>query len=73
MTFWGADSVHIVLGPNVDFSLWFGEATFYNSIEDARLLDIIETINNSLATDKLKKENSIITSISDLGYINHES
>lgn len=29
----GADSVHIVIENDNDFSLWFGEAKFYNSIE----------------------------------------
>ncbi|OKB67244.1 hypothetical protein BHU62_07045 [Serratia marcescens] len=61
----GADSVHLVLHDN-DFSLWFGEAKFYNSIENARLGGIIESVKNSLKTDKLKKENSIITNINDL-------
>lgn len=61
----GADSVHIVIENN-DFSLWFGEAKFYNSIEDARLPSIVKSVENSLRTDKLKKENSIITSVSDL-------
>ncbi len=37
----GADSVHVVLEGKDDFSLWFGEAKFYNSIEDARLPEII--------------------------------
>lgn len=62
----GADSVHIVLEGNDDFSLWFGEAKFYNSIEDARLYEIINSVKNSLLTEKLKKENSIITDITDL-------
>ena len=62
----GADSVHIVLEGEKDFSLWFGEAKFYNNIEDARLDSIIESVGNSLSTDKLKKENSIITNIQDL-------
>lgn len=63
----GCDSVHIVLSSDGnDFSLWLGEAKFYNSIEDARLHDIINTIKTSLETDKLKKENSIVTSVSDL-------
>jgi len=62
----GADSVHIVLEPNNDFSLWFGEAKFYNSIDDARLYEIIKSVKNSLATDKLKKENSIITDLTDI-------
>lgn len=62
----GADSVHIVLEGDDDFSLWFGEAKFYNSIEDTRLDSIIESVGNSLQTDKLRKENSIITNIQDL-------
>jgi hypothetical protein len=62
----GADSVHIVLEGENDFSLWFGEAKFYNSIEDARLVTIIDSVHNSLLTEKLKKENSIITDLSDI-------
>lgn len=62
----GADSVHIVVEPNGDFSIWFGEAKFYNNIEDARLSSIVTSVENSLKTDKLKKENSIITNIQDL-------
>lgn len=61
----GADSVHIVVENN-DFTLWFGEAKFYNSIEDARLDSIVTSVLNSLSKDKLKKENAIITSVSDL-------
>lgn len=62
----GADSVHIIIEKDNDFSIWFGEAKFYNSIEDARLSEIITSVGNSLATDKLKKENSIITNVSDI-------
>lgn len=65
----GADSVHIVLEGDNDFSVWFGEAKFYNSIEDARLDTIIESVGNSIQTDKLKKENSIITSVSDIDHL----
>ncbi|MDR0505472.1 MAG: DUF1837 domain-containing protein [Dysgonamonadaceae bacterium] len=65
----GADSVHIVLEDNNDFSIWFGEAKFYNSLEDARLDSIIESVNNSLQTEKLKKENSIITNVSDIDLV----
>lgn len=61
----GADSVHIVVDGD-DFTLWFGEAKFYNSIADARLDAIVTSVINSLSTDKLKKENAIITSVSDL-------
>jgi hypothetical protein len=52
----GADSVHIVVNENGRFTLWFGEAKFYKSIEDARLPGIIKSIGNSLSTDKLKKK-----------------
>ena len=61
----GADSVHIVVDGD-DFTLWFGEAKFYNSIADARLDAVVTSVINSLSTDKLKKENAIITSVSDL-------
>jgi hypothetical protein len=65
----GADSVHIVLEGNNDFSIWFGEAKFYNSIENARLESIIESVESSIQTEKLKKENSIITNVSDIDII----
>jgi len=61
----GADSVHIVVSGN-DFSIWLGEAKFYNEIEDARLGKIVESVGNALQTEKLKKENSIITNVRDL-------
>lgn len=62
----GADSVHIVVTDKGDFTLWFGEAKFYNSIEDARLNSIIASVKNSLSTQKLKKENSIIVNLPEL-------
>lgn len=62
----GSDSIHIVLEGDNDFSLWFGEAKFYNSIENARLGAVIESVGNSLSTEKLRKENSIITNLSEL-------
>ena len=62
----GADSVHIVLEDDGKFSLWFGEAKFYNSIEDTRLNSIVQSVKRSLRTDKLKKENRIITNLSDI-------
>lgn len=61
----GADSVHIVLEKN-DFSLWMGEAKFYNSLDDVRLDVVIDSVENTLATDKLKKENSILLNVKDL-------
>lgn len=65
----GADSVHIVVEANGDFSLWFGEAKFYNSIEDTRLGSIITSVKASLDTEKLKKENSIILNVSDIDHL----
>lgn len=65
----GSDSVHIVLEDNGDFSLWLGEAKFYNSIEDERLAAVIKSVATSLQTGKLKKENSIITNLSELNNV----
>jgi Cap4 SAVED domain len=62
----GADSVHIVVTGTDEFSLWMGEAKFYSSIDDVRLQNIVDSVGNSLKPDKLKKENSIITNVSDL-------
>lgn len=62
----GADSVHIVLEGDDEFSLWFGEAKFYNSIADARLGSIVESVGNSLDTQRLKKENAIIANLQDI-------
>ena len=62
----GSDSVHIVLEGENDFSLWLGEAKFYNSIEDDRLGEVVDSIEEALNSDKLKKENSIITNILEL-------
>lgn len=65
----GADSVHIILEQDDDFTIWFGEAKFYNSIEDTRLGEIITSVENSLLTEKLRKENSIIVGLSELDHI----
>ena len=62
----GADSVHIVIESDDKFSLWFGESKFYNSIENARLDEIVKSVSDSISLDKLKKENSIITNLSDI-------
>lgn len=65
----GADSVHIVIENETDFSIWFGEAKFYNSIENARLGEIVKSVENSLQTEKIKKENSIITNVLELNHL----
>lgn len=62
----GADSVHIVIEPDNKFSLWLGEAKFYDSIDDSRLNSIVDSVYNTLSTEKIKKENSIIVGINEL-------
>ncbi len=62
----GADSIHITLNNDGAFSLWLGEAKFYNSIDDTRLNSIIDSIHNIFEDDKLRKEFNIVTSIRDL-------
>lgn len=61
----GADSVHIVV-KDEDYTIWFGEAKFYNSFDDARFDTIIKSVATTLQTDKLKKENSIIIGVKDM-------
>lgn len=65
----GADSVHIVIDSSGDFTLWLGEAKFYNSIENTRLSSIVQSVKNALDTEKLKKENSIIVNIQELEHL----
>jgi len=62
----GSDSIHIVIESEDTFSLWFGEAKFYNSIENARLDKIVSSVKESISLEKIKKENSIITNLSDI-------
>lgn len=64
----GADSVHIVINGS-DFSIWMGEAKFYNDIKNARLASIVGSVGNALQSDKLAKENSIITNVNDLDHL----
>ncbi|KGO99427.1 hypothetical protein N791_07775 [Lysobacter defluvii IMMIB APB-9 = DSM 18482] len=61
----GADSVHISIDGDA-FLLYFGEAKFYSSIENARLDSVVDSVRKSLETDKLKKENAIVTSLREL-------
>lgn len=62
----GSDSVHIVVESEDSFSLWFGESKFYNNIENARLDTIVASVKDSISLEKIKKENSIITNLSDI-------
>jgi hypothetical protein len=65
----GADSVHIVIENGNEFSVWFGESKFYNSIDDDRFDSVIDSVKKSLQTNKLEKENSIITNLKELDYL----
>jgi hypothetical protein len=62
----GADSIHITLNKDSTFSLWLGEAKFYNSIDNARLNSIVDSVHNMFIKDKLRKELNIVTSTKDL-------
>lgn len=62
----GSDSVHIIIESEDTFSLWFGESKFYNSIENFRLDTIVTSVKDSISLEKIKKENSIITNLSDI-------
>lgn len=52
----GADSVHIVIEDEENFSFWLGEAKFYNKLENARLDKVVESVHDTLTSDKIKKE-----------------
>lgn len=62
----GADSVHIVLEQNKSFSIWLGEAKFYDTLDITRFNKILESIKTMLDDKKLRKEFNIVTSINDL-------
>ncbi|MFN3713006.1 MAG: DUF1837 domain-containing protein [Alcanivoracaceae bacterium] len=63
----GSDSVHVVISDDKsDFTLWFGEAKFLSDISDSRLDVVVDSVMDSLKSDKLKKENSIISSVGSL-------
>jgi len=63
----GADSVHIILSEDGDdFSLWFGEAKFYKTITDSNFTEIIHSVGKLLQSEKIKKENKIITNLKDI-------
>ncbi len=62
----GADSVHIVVHENGEFSLWLGEAKFYNELTTDRLDRIVKSVKDLLSTKKLRKEFNITTSLQDL-------
>jgi hypothetical protein len=62
----GADSVHVVLEKENEFSIWYGESKFYNSIEDARLYDIVNSVLNIFSNSAFNTENRILSNSNDL-------
>lgn len=68
----GADSVHIIIDGD-SFTIWFGECKFYNSIENCRLGEVVQSVLNSLDSEKIRKENSIVTNIRDLNQFDEVS
>lgn len=62
----GADCVHIIVEKNGGFSFWLGEAKFYDSIENTRLDKIVESVYETLTTNKIRKENSIVIGLKDI-------
>lgn len=66
----GADSVHLVLNKN-DYEIWLGESKFYKDIDKA-FQAALDSVDSMLCTDKLKKENSIITNLAELKELKHE-
>lgn len=62
----GADSVHIVVDDTDDFTIWYGEAKFYNSIADARLYDIVNSVLNIFSDSAFNTENRILSNSNDL-------
>ena len=62
----GADSVHIVLENENEFSIWYGEAKFYNSIEDTRLYEIVNSVLNIFSESAFNTENRILSNSNDL-------
>lgn len=65
----GADSVHITT-EGTSFRVWLGEAKFYNSLDSTRLASIVKSVGESLRSEKLSKENSLICNLGELdGFI----
>jgi hypothetical protein len=62
----GADSVHIIIEGEDDFSLWFGESKFYSTIFDSNFDIPIGSIREVLTEVKIRRENAIIRGLSDL-------
>lgn len=63
----GADSVHITINEEDNtYSLWLGEAKFYNSIDPQRFDNPVQSVLNTLSDISLRKECSIVCSLKDI-------
>ncbi|MBL7954473.1 MAG: DUF1837 domain-containing protein [Flavobacteriales bacterium] len=62
----GADSVHIVVDKKGDFSLWLGEAKFYDGLTKNCIDKIVASLKATLSDEKLRKEFTIVTSLHEL-------
>lgn len=60
----GADSVHITLEENA-YHIWLGESKIYNDITGS-INEAVKSVYELLATDKLKKEKSLIMNLNDI-------
>lgn len=71
----GSDSVHIIINEEENtFSLWLGEAKFYNSLDPQRLDKPVQSVLTALSDTSLRKENSIVCSLKDIdGLIDNET
>ncbi|MGL4767937.1 MAG: HamA C-terminal domain-containing protein [Formosimonas sp.] len=67
----GADSVHLTIEDN-DFSIWMGESKFYSDLNKA-FNEALSSVSELLATNKLKKENSILANLNELNELQQEN
>lgn len=62
----GADSVHIVIDNADNFTLWLGEAKFFQELSSNNKKNLAESIKNTISKAAIKKENSIITNLNEI-------
>ena len=68
----GADSVHIVIKDGDTFELWLGEAKFYTTIKTYDLNHFIESVEQTLSREAIRKENSFVIGLKDLEQLLNE-
>lgn len=65
----GADSMHVIVEEDGDYSFWLGESKFYNTSDKSRFNKILTSVESMLDRSKLRKEFNIVTSMKDLGLL----